>query len=127
MEAKNYYDNYSFRQEIAQLFPEWADSINAVYASPMVARGRLTATLRYTSDTKGYFEMYRYDSNGRMAYKLSAYHDKWMKIVHTTYNFVGDVVTEEESVYTYSDTHISFLAGRRTVNTYHTGTRLRKA
>jgi len=124
VEAKNYYDDYSFRQEVAQLFPEWADSINAVYASPMVARGRLTATLRYTSKTIGYFEMYRYDLNGRMTYKLSAYDDKWMKIVHTAYNFVGDVVTEEESVYTYSNTHISFLAGRRTVNTYHTGTRL---
>ena len=124
VEAKNYYDNYSFRQEFAQLFPEWADSINATYVSPMVARGRLTATLCYTSNAYGYFEMYRYDSDGRMVYKLSAYKNNWMKIVHTAYNFVGDVTTEEENVYTYSNSHISFLAGRRTVNTYHTGTRL---
>ena len=124
VEVQNYYDDYSFRQEIGQLFPEWADSINAVYASPMVARGRLTATLQNTGDNKRYFEMYRYDTDGRMAYKLSAYHDKWMKIVHTSYNYVGDVVTEEERIYTYSNTHISFLAGRRTVNTFHSGTRL---
>ena len=124
VEIKNYYDDYSFRQEVAQLFPEWADSINAAYNSPMVARGRLTATLRYTSNTKGYFEMYRYDTDGRMTYKLSAYDDKWMKIERVAYNFVGDVVTEDERVYTYSDTHISLLAGRRTVNTYHPGTRL---
>ncbi len=125
VEVKNYYDDYSCRQELTQLFPVWADSINAAYNSPAVSRGRLTATLCSTSNTKKHFEMYRYDAKGRMAYKLIAYSDKWMKAVHTAYNFVGDVVSVAENVYTHNDHGGKVvLAKRRTVNTYHPGTRL---
>lgn len=124
VEVKNYYDDYSCRQELAQLFPVWADSINTSYNSPMVAKGRLTATLSYTSNNNPYFEMYRYDAYGRMMYKLSAYSDKWMKIMHTAYNFIGDVVSAEENVYSNNNGTKTVLAKRRTNNTYHTGTPL---
>ena len=71
--------------------------------------------------------MYRYDANGRMSYKLSAYADKWLKTCIRTYNFIGDVVTTKESVYTCGATwQVSVLANRRTINPYHPGTRLLK-
>ena len=57
-------DGYSCRQELTQLFPVWADSINAAYSSPSVSRGMLTATLHCTSNDSRYFEMYRYDTEG---------------------------------------------------------------
>lgn len=122
-ERRNCYDNYSFCQEYASLFPEWADSINAISTSAAVARGRLTATLEYTSNKNKFIEIFRYDAEGRVCYKFSAYAAKWMKTVHTTYNFVGDVLDKEERVYTYSN-GIVLLAGRRTCNTYHPSTRL---
>lgn len=126
VEVKNYYDDYtSCRQELSPLFSVWADSINAAYLPPMVSRGRLTATLHTTSDAKRYFEMYGYDELGRMTYKLSAYSDKWLKAVHTAYNFIGDVVSVNENVYKSGAYYVKIvLAKRRTVNTYHLGTRL---
>ena len=48
-----------------------------------------------------------------------------MKIEHTAYNFVGDVVSVNENVYKHGDYNVKIvLAKRRTVNTYHPGTRL---
>lgn len=123
-EMKNYYDNYSFRSELSFLFPEWADSINAANQSPQVAKGRPTATVGSTSNALKYAEIYGYDKRGNMSYKLSAYDNKWMKIVHTAYNFAGDVVSTDERVYTSSNGHIALLAGRLTSSTYHPGTRL---
>ncbi len=122
-EKRNSYENYSCCQEFAYTFPEWADSINAINTSAAVARGRLTATQEYTGNEHKYLEIFRYDANGRVCYKFSAYDAKWMKTVHTTYNYVGDVVDTEERVYTYSN-GIVLLAGRRTCNTYHPSTRL---
>ena len=122
-ERRNCYGSYSCCQEFACLFPEWADSINAISTSAAVARGRLTATLEYTSNKNKFIEIFRYDADGRVCYKFSAYAAKWMKTVHTTYNFVGDVLDTEERVYTYSN-GIVLLARRRTSNTYHPGTRL---
>lgn len=125
VEVKNFYDNYSFRSELAQHFAIWSDSIFAMPFSAAVAKGRLTATLQSTSDDKRYFEMYGYDEHGRMTHKLSAYGDKWLKAVHTAYNFVGDVVSVHENVYTVGNYGSKVvLAKRRTVNTYHPGTRL---
>ena len=125
VEVRNYYDDYSCRQELAPLFSIWADSIYAIGPeSPMVARGRLTATVSRTSDGKKYFEMYRYDAEGRMSYKLSAYGDKWLKAVHTSYNFAGDAVSVLESVYTHQNPSKVLLARRTTGTTYHPGTRL---
>ncbi len=125
VEVKNYYDDYICRQELAQHFNIWSDSIYATsQESPMVARGRLTASLRFTSNGKKHFEMYRYDAEGRMSYKLSAYNDSWLKTVHTSYNFAGDMVSTLESVYTHDKWQKILLARRRTSNTYHPGTRL---
>ena len=125
VEVKNFYDDYSCRQELSQKFPMWADSIYAQNHSLAVAKGRLTATLHTTSDAKKYFEIYGYDADGRMKYKLSAYSDKWMKIEHTAYNFAGDVVSVNENVYKNGDYYAkTVLAKRRTVNNYYPGTRL---
>ena len=126
VEIKNYYDDYSScRQELSLVFSMWTDSINAHQLLPTVARGRLTATLHTTGDDKRYFEIYGYDEFGRMTYKLSAYSDNWLKAVHTSYNFVGDVVSVNENVYKSGDYWMKVvLAKRRTVNTYHPGTRL---
>ena len=125
VEVKNFYDNYSWRQELSSLFSVWADSIYAISSLPMVPRGRPTATLHITSESLRFFEIYRYNTDGRMKYKLSAYHDKWLKAVHTSYNFVGDVVSVNENVYKHNDYGGKVvLAKRRTVNTYHPGTRL---
>ena len=126
VEVKNYYDGYSCCQELAQLFPQWAGTINSNSSSAMVARGKPTATLCHTSDGNSYFELYRYDANGRMSDKISAYADKWMKTSTMTYNFVGDVGTTKESVYTCSNGQLSEIANRRTINQYHAGTRLLK-
>ena len=61
--------------------------------------------------------MYRYDADGRMTYKISAYNEKWMKIEHLTYNFAGDMVSAIENVYTRkSNEGIVVLAKRRTNN-----------
>lgn len=125
LEEKNYYDNYAFRSELGQLFPEWADSINAILPT-VEARNKLTATMRGTSNGSRYCEIYRYDTNGRVMYTLSAYGDKWMKIAHTTYNFSGDVARMEEKVYTNSNNNISLLVGRRIYNSYYPSTRLLK-
>ncbi|MDO5527071.1 MAG: RHS repeat-associated core domain-containing protein [Prevotella sp.] len=124
VEVKNYYDGYAFRLELGQLFPEWADSINAILPT-VEARNKLTATMRGTSNGSRYCEIYRYDMNGRVMYTLSAYGDKWMKTAHTTYNFAGDVTGMEERVYT-SNSNISLLAGRRIYNSYYPSTRLLK-
>ena len=126
VEVKNYYDDYtSCRQELSPLFYVWADSINATYQTSMVARGRLTATLHTTSGAKRHFEMYRYDSEGRTAYKLSAYGANWLKAVHTSYNFIGDVVSVNENVYKSGAYYVKIvLAKRTTTNSYHQGTRL---
>ena len=125
VEVKNYYDDYATCQsELSCSFSIWADSINAKSSSPMEARGKLTATLHTTSDGKKYFEIYRYDTKGRLSYKLSAYGDKWLKSVYTSYNFVGDVASTQESVYTHQGYQKLLLARRRTQNTYHLGTRL---
>jgi len=126
VEIKNYYDDYtSCRQEFSQPFSVWADSINAHQMLSTVARGCLTATLHTTSDNKKYFEIYGYDELGRMSYKLSAYSSNWLKAVHTAYNFVGDVVAVNENVYKSGAYFVKIpLAKRRTVNTYHPGTRL---
>ena len=125
VEVKNYYDDYTCRQELAQRFSIWSDSLYATSPeSPAVSRGRLTATLSYTSDGKKYFEMYRYDTEGRVSYKLCAYSDNWLKAVHTSYNFSGDVASVLESVYTHSQWQKVLLARRRISNTYHLGTRL---
>ena len=126
VEVKNYYDGYSCCQELAQLFPQWAGTINSNSSSAMVARGKPTATLCHTSDGNSYFELYRYDANGRMSDKISAYADKWMKTSTMTYNFIGDVGTTKESVYTCSNGQLSEIANRRTINQYHDGTRLLK-
>ena len=126
VEVKNYYDGYSCCQELAQLFPQWAGTINSNSSSAMVARGKPTATLCHTSGGNSYFELYRYDANGRMSDKISAYADKWMKTSTMTYNFIGDVGTTKESVYTCSNGQLSEIANRRTVNQYHAGTRLLK-
>ena len=123
-EVRNFYDNYSCCQELAYLIPTWSDSINTFNQSTSVTKGRLTATLCYTSNNYKYLEMYRYDAAGRVCYKLIAYADKWMKTVHAAYNFTGDVTSTEERVYTYVNGGIAFLTGRRTINTYHPGTRL---
>lgn len=125
VEVKNYYDGYaSCRAELSQVFAVWADSINARQTLPTVARGRLTATLHTTGDGKRFFELYYYDDKGRVACKLSAYGDSWLKSVHTSYNFIGDVVSVLESVYTHEGYGKLLLARRRTANAYHTGTRL---
>ena len=125
VEIKNYYDNYSFLQEFTQKFSVWADSINATNHLQAVAKGRPTATLHNTSNAKRYFEIYGYNADGRMKYKLSAYADKWLKAVHTSYNFVGDVMSANENVYTHNNNGGKVvLAKRRTSNTYHPGTRL---
>lgn len=123
VEAKNYYDDYSCCSELKQMFPEWADSINALLPT-MVARNKLTAVVRSTSSGSHYCEVYRYDKNGRVMYTLSAYGDKWMKIVHTTYNFVGDVEKIEEKVYNSNNNRISMMARCRTSNIYYPSTRL---
>ncbi len=126
VEVKNYYDSYSCCQELAQLFPQWAGAINSNSSSAMVARGKPTATLCYTSDGNSYFELYRYDAKGRMSDKISAYADKWMKTSTMTYNFVGDLGTTKEKVYTCSNGQVSEIANRRIINQYHAGTRLLK-
>ncbi len=123
VEVKNYYDSYSFRTELAQQFPEWADSINAIYVIPIIVNDGPLATMYSTSENERCFDMYRYDDNGRVTYKLSAYSDQWMKTVHMSYNFVGDIVSTNESVYLYNGQKY-FLTGRRTTNTYHPSTRL---
>ena len=61
-----------------------------------------------------------------MSDKISAYADKWMKTSTMTYNFIGDVETTKESVYTCSNGQLSEIANRRTINQYHAGTRLLK-
>jgi RHS repeat-associated protein len=124
VEVKNYYDDYSCRQELSPLYSIWADSINARQPLLTAARGKLAACLSTTSDGKKCFELYHYDAHGRISYKLSAYDDKWLKAVHTSYNFVGDVVSSLESVYTHVDFPKVLLARRTTRNTYHPGTRL---
>ena len=125
VEIKNYYDDYSCRQELAQQLSVWADSIYAQNHSTTVAKGRLTATLQITSDNKKYFEIYGYDADGRMTYKLSAYDSNWIKIMHTAYNYIGDVVSVMENVCTHNNYGGKVvLAKRRTVNSYHPGTRL---
>ena len=125
MEVRNHYDNYSFRSEFAQLFAIWSDSIYAMPFSATVAKGKLTATLQSTSDDNRYFEMYGYDELGHMTDKLSAYGDKWLKTVHTEYNFVGDVVSVHENVYTIGNYGSRIvLAKRVTLNNYHPSTRL---
>ena len=124
VEVKNYYDDYSCRQELSSLYSIWADSINARQPLLTAARGKLTACLSTTSDGKKCFELYHYDAHGRISYKLSAYNDKWLKSVYTAYNFVGDVVSTLESVYTHQGYQKLLLARRRTSNTYHSGTRL---
>ena len=125
VEVKNYYDDYSFRQELTLLFSVWAESIYATYNSPAVSKGMLTATLHTTSDGKKHFEMYRYNSEGRMAYRLSAHDANWLKTEHTAYNFIGDVVSANENVYTHNAYGGKVvLAKRKTINTYHQGTRL---
>ena len=126
VELKNYYDSYSCCQELAQLFPLWTNTINSNSSASTVARGKPTATVCYTSDGNSYFELYRYDANGRMSDKISAYADKWMKTSTMTYNFIGDVGTTKESVYTCSNGQLSEIANRRTINQYHAGTRLLK-
>lgn len=125
VETKKYYDDYtSCLSELSQAFSIWADSINAKTGSQMVARGKPTATLCTTSDGLKYFELYRYDSKGRLTYQLSAYSDKWLKSVYSSYNFVGDILSVQESVYTHQDYRKVLLARRRTRNAYHPETRL---
>ena len=124
VEVKNYYDDYSCRQEFSSLYSIWADSINARQPLLTAARGKLTACLSNASNGTGSFEIYHYDAHGRISYKLSAYGDKWLKAVHTSYNFVGDVESSLESVYTHVDFQKVLLARRTTRNTYHPGTRL---
>ena len=125
VEVKNYYDDYTAcRQDLVSLFNIWADSIYAKQPSLSVARGKPTATILSTGDGKRYFELYKYDAKGRLAYKLSAYGDKWLKSVYTSYNFAGDVSSALESVYKHIDYPKYLIARRRIVNTYHPGTRL---
>ena len=124
VELKNYYDSYSCCQELIQLFPLWTNTINSNSSASTVARGKPTATVCYTSDGNRYFELYRYNADGRMNNKVSAYADKWMKTMQTTYTFVGDVKNTKEAVYTYSDGQATCIARRMTTNSYHTGTRL---
>lgn len=124
VEVKNYYDDYSFLPEFSQMYFVWAESINTTFNSPAVSKGLLTATRCHTSDGNSYFEIYRYDADGRIVYKLSAYSDKWMKVVHTSYNFIGDVVSMSENVYSHNNGAKYVLAKRTTVNAYHPGTRL---
>lgn len=126
VEIKNFYDDYSCLQELTELFPEWAGYITASGISPMITRGKPTATLCSTSNGNKYFEMYRYDAKGRINYKLSAYGDQWMKTVQTRYKFVGDVLETRENVYTYKDGKVSELAKRKINNSYYSGTRLLK-
>ena len=124
VEVKNYYDDYACKQDFASLFSVWADSIFSRQPLQAVAKGKLTASLSTTSDGKKFFEMYHYDERGRVAYKLSAYGDSWLKAVHTSYNFVGDVVSCLESVYKHIE-YPKYLLARRVIrNTYHPGTRL---
>ena len=124
VEVKNYYDDYTCKQDFASLFPVWADSIFSRQPLQAVAKGKLTASLSTTSDGKKFFEMYHYDERGRVAYKLSAYGDSWLKAVHTSYNFVGDVASCMESVYKHIE-YPKYLLARRVIrNTYHPGTRL---
>lgn len=47
-----------------------------------------------------------------------------MKVVHTSYNFIGDVVSMSENVYSHNNGAKYVLAKRTTVNAYHPGTRL---
>ena len=125
VEVKNYYDDYTAcRQDLVSLFNIWADSIYAKNPSLSVARGKPTATILSTGDGKRYFELYKYDAKGRLAYKLSAYGDKWLKSVYTSYNFAGDVSSVLESVYKHIDYPKYLIARRRIINTYHPGTRL---
>ena len=125
VEVKNYYDDYTAcRQDLVSLFNIWADSIYAKQPSLSVARGKPTATILSTGDGKRYFELYNYDAKGRLAYKLSAYGDKWLKSVYTSYNFAGDVSSVLESVYKHIDYPKYLIARRRIINTYHPGTRL---
>lgn len=124
VEVKNYYDDYMCRPDFASLFSVWADSIFSGHPLQAVAKGKLTASLSSTNDGKKCFEMYHYDERGRVAYKLSAYSDSWLKAVHTSYNFVGDVASCMESVYKHIEYPKYLLARRRTSNTYHPGTRL---
>ena len=125
VEVKNYYDDYTAcRQDLVSLFNIWADSIYAKQPSLSVARGKPTATILSTGDGKRYFELYKYDAKGRLAYKLSAYGDKWLKSVYTSYNFAGDVSSVLESVYKHIDYPKYLIARRRIINTYHPGTRL---
>lgn len=126
VEIKNFYDDYSCLQELTELFPEWAGYITASEISPMITRGKPTATLCSTSNGNKYFEMYRYDAKGRINYKLSAYGGQWMKTVQTKYRFVGDVLETRENVYTYKDGKVSELAKRKINNSYYSGTRLLK-
>jgi hypothetical protein len=70
-EKKNFYDNYSFRSELAYHFPEWAIAINSVNPLLQAAKGRLTATMEATSDGLKYMEIYGYDDRGNMSYNIS--------------------------------------------------------
>ena len=124
VEVKNYYDDYTCKQDFASLYSVWADSIFSRQPLQAVAKGKLTASLSTTSDGKKCFEMYHYDERGRVAYKLSAYSDSWLKAVHTSYNFVGDVASCMESVYKHIEYPKYLLARRITRNTYYPGTRL---
>ena len=127
VEVKNYYDDYTTcLSELSYPFSIWADSISSRCAPSTMTRGRQTATLHTTSDGKKYFEIYRYDTKGRVVNQLSAYSDKWLKSVHTSYNFVGDVSSALESVYTHQEYQKVLLARRRIRNTYYPGTRLLK-
>lgn len=124
VEVKNYYDDYTCKQDFASLFSVWADSIFSRQPLQAVAKGKLTASLSSTNDGKKCFEMYHYDAQGRIVYKLSAYSDSWLKAVHTSYNFVGDVASCMESVYKHIE-YPKYLLARRVIrNTYHPGTRL---
>ena len=90
----------------------------------MIARGKPTAKLCTTYNGNKYFEIYRYDAKGRINYQLSAYGTNWIKVLQTSYNFVGDVVSSEERVYTHEEWRKVLLAKRMINNTYHPGTRL---
>ena len=126
VEIKNYYDDYTACcQDLSLLFPVWADSIyGRAEKNPLIARGKPTAKLCTTYNGNRYFEIYRYDAKGRIDYQLSAYSANWIKTIHTSYNFVGDVVSSEERVYTHEEWRKVLLARRRINNTYHPGTRL---
>lgn len=124
VEVKNCYDDYSCRQELASHHAIWADSIFSKQPLLTAARGKLTASLSTTSNGKKCFEMFHYDAQGRIVYKLSAYDENWLKSVYTSYNFVGDVVSCTESVYNHIEYPKYLLARRKTRNTYYPGTRL---